>query len=174
MLTVGDRFPSFALTGVYGAEDEFLFEEITTANLRGLWSIIFGYPEDITFVCPTELLCYNALHSEFTERSATIYALSTDKPHSHLGWRQSRKDLGEIRYAWLADVDHDLSRRLGILVEGRCLRATYIVDPELIIRHVTVNDGSVGRNPKETLRVLDALQTGELTPCGWAKGDPTL
>ena len=108
--------------------------------------------------------------------STQLLGLSTDSDFVHLAWRQSREDLGQVAFPWLADIKRELSAALGILDEneGVALRATFIVDPEGVIRHASVNDLLVGRNPREVLRILDALQTDELCPCNWQQGDTTL
>lgn len=176
MLTVGDKFPTFSLTGVYTGDDHGeAFERVNGPN-EGRWFVFVAWPKDFTFVCPTEILGYNDLYGDFDDRNTVLFGLSTDSDFVHLAWRKSRKDLMNISFGWLADNKHELSNALGILDknEGVCLRATFIVDPTGVIRHVSVNDLSVGRDPKETLRVLDALQNGGLCPCGWNKGDETL
>src|SRR5205823_14010052 len=131
---------------------------------------------DFTFVCPTEIVGFDQLYGEFKDRDTELVGLSTDSDFVHLAWRQSREDLGKVKFPWLADIKRELTQALGILDknEGVALRATFIVDPEGVIRHASVNDLSVGRNPREVLRILDALQTDGLCPCNWKKGDPTL
>ena len=138
--------------------------------------VFFSYPKDFTFVCPTELKGFGDLLDEFADRDAELFAISTDSEFVHLAWRQSHDDLRDLPYPMLSDLRRDLSEALGILDpdEKVCRRATFLVDPKGVIRHVSVNDGSVGRNPKEVLRVLDALQTDELCPCNWQRGEDTL
>lgn len=138
--------------------------------------MIFFWPKDFTFVCPTEIAAFGALNSEFTDRNAVIYGVSTDSEYVHLAWRQSHADLKDIPFPMLSDIKRELSTALGVLhpKEGVCLRATLLVDPENVIRFVSVNDLSVGRNPQEVLRVLDALQTDALCACNWQKGDAVL
>jgi alkyl hydroperoxide reductase subunit AhpC len=135
-----------------------------------------AWPKDFTFVWPTEIVGFNALVRDFAERDAEIIGLSIDSDFVHVAWRQSREDLRAVTFPWLADIKRELTTALGILdrQEGVALRATFIVDPEGIIRFASVNDLSVGRNPQEVLRVLDALQTDELCPCNWQKGEETL
>ena len=177
MLTVGNTLPAFDLKAVKDnnlpADD---FPRITNEDLKGKWSILFFWPKDFTFVCPTEIVAFNELVEEFEDRDATLIGASTDTDFVHLAWRQSRDDLGAVSFPWLADVKKELSSALGILdqEEGVALRATFIVDPDGIIRFASVNDLSVGRNPAEVLRVLDALQTDELCPCNWTAGDDVL
>jgi lipoyl-dependent peroxiredoxin subunit C len=176
MLTVGDRLPHFALTAVSGKDPKTAFVPVSNATYAGKWLVLFAWPKDFTFVCPTEIVGFNELNSEFADRDTQLLGLSTDSDFVHLAWRQSREDLGRVAFPWLADIKRELSTALGILDrnEGVALRATFIVDPEGVIRHVSVNDLSVGRNPREVLRILDALQTDELCPCNWQQGEETL
>ncbi|HJU18171.1 MAG TPA: peroxiredoxin [Stellaceae bacterium] len=176
MLTVGDRFPRFALTAVGSGDAKTAFAPVTNESFAGKWLVVFAWPKDFTFVCPTEILGFDAIEGEFRDRDAQLLGLSVDSDYVHLAWRQSRKDLGLVTFPWLSDQKRELASALGILDhnEGVCLRATYIVDPEGIIRYAAVNDLSVGRNPREVLRILDALQTDELCPCNWHKGEETL
>jgi lipoyl-dependent peroxiredoxin subunit C len=176
MLTVGDKLPEFSLTAVSGKDPKTAFAPATNASYPGKWLVLFAWPKDFTFVCPTEIVGFNELNGEFADRDAQLLGLSTDSDFVHLAWRQSRDDLGQVVFPWLADHKRELSGALGILdkSEGVALRATFIVDPEGVIRHVSVNDLSVGRNPREVLRILDALQTDELCPCNWQQGEETL
>ncbi len=138
--------------------------------------MIFFWPMDFTFICPTEIAEFGRRHRDFVDRDAQVLGASTDTHFVHLAWRTNHPDLKSLPYPMLADTRRELSTALGILhkEEGVPLRATYIVDPEGIIRWITVNDLSVGRSIDETLRVLDALQTDELCPCDWQKGEKTL
>ena len=176
MLTVGDTFPSFALKAVVSTDPKSAFTEITEQSNAGKWKVVFAWPKDFTFVCPTEIAAFGKLNGEFADRDAVIYGVSTDSEFVHLAWRQNHADLKALPFPMLADIKRELSAALGILdkAEGVCLRATFIVDPEGVIRFASVNDLSVGRNPQEVLRVLDALQTDELCPCNWQKGDAVL
>lgn len=174
MLTVGNRFPAFRLKAV--ASKEAKFEEITEQSFPGQWKIYVFWPKDFTFVCPTEIVGFGALDAEFKDRDAQLIGASTDSEFVHHAWRNSRVDLGQVAYPWLADLKKELAAALGVLDkdEGVAKRATFVVDPEGIIRFVDVTDMRVGRNPQEVLRVLDALQTDELCPCNWTKGDETI
>lgn len=176
MLTVGDRFPTFSLKAVGPATTPERFETVTNDTFAGKWSVVFFWPKDFTFVCPTEIIAFGDLNEDFVDRDAQLIGASTDTDFVHLAWRQSRADLQAVPYPWLADQKKDLATALGVLEkeEGVALRATFIVDPDGIIRFASVNDLSVGRNPQEVLRVLDALQTDELCPCNWTKGEQTL
>jgi alkyl hydroperoxide reductase subunit AhpC len=173
MLTVGDRFPAFRLKAATSKEPK--FEEITDQSFPGQWKIYFFWPKDFTFVCPTEIVGFGALAGEFKDRDAELIGASTDSEFVHAAWRGSRDDLAKLSFPWLADIKKELSGKLGIVdAEGVAKRATFVVDPEGIVRFVDVTDMSVGRNPQEVLRVLDALQTDELCPCNWKKGDETI
>ena len=176
MRTIGDTFPDFTLQASVSTEPGNEFEEVTNQSHRGKWRVIFFWPMDFTFVCPTEIAEFGRKNASFEERNAQVLGASTDTHYVHLAWRNDHPDLRDLPFPMLADTKHELSSELGILHKeaGVCLRATYIVDPEGVIRFVSVNDLSVGRNVDEVLRVLDALQTGELTACGWSPGEPTL
>jgi len=176
MLTVGQPFPAYQLTGVVSSDPATAFQTFTHDALRGRWQVIFFWPKDFTFVCPTEIAAFAALTREFAARGAQLLGASTDSDYVHLAWRQSHPALKDLPYPMLSDIKRELSTALGILDAGAgvCLRATFIVDPQGIIRHASVNDLSVGRNPEEVLRVLDALRTGELCPSNWKKGEATL
>ena len=176
MLTIGDKFPSFNLKAAVSSDIKTAFTEINNASDSGKWKIFFFWPKDFTFVCPTEIVGFDKLTGEFKDRDAVLYGLSTDSEFVHLAWRQNHADLNKLQFPMLSDIKRELSSSLGILDknEGVCLRATFVVDPQGIIRHVSVNDLSVGRNPQEIVRILDALQTDELCPCNWKKGDDVI
>jgi lipoyl-dependent peroxiredoxin subunit C len=176
MLTVGDRFPEFKLQAVVTLERGMEFQEITSGSFAGKWKVVFLWPMDFTFICPTEIAEFGRRNRDFVDRDAQVLGASTDTQFVHLNWRKHHPDLQGLPYPMLADTKRELSTALGILhkQDGVALRATFIVDPGGIIRHVSVNDLSVGRSVDEVLRVLDALQTDELCPCNWQKGDPTL
>ncbi|HEX3775121.1 MAG TPA: peroxiredoxin [Polyangiaceae bacterium] len=175
MLTVGDRFPQFNLNSVVSLEPKSEFKTLTNDSHPGKWLVVFFWPMDFTFVCPTEIAEFGKKNAEFRERDAQVLGASTDTHYVHLAWRNSHPDLKNLPFPMLADTKRELSTSLGILhKDGIDLRATFIVDPEGIIRFVSVNDLSVGRNVDEVLRVLDALQTDELCPCNWKKGEATL
>lgn len=176
MKTVNDKFPSYQLTAVINADPESAFVKMREENLAGKWKIYFFWPKDFTFVCPTEIVAFGKLYNDFKDRDTELIGVSTDSDFVHLAWRQHHADLKDSPFPWLADIKKDLSRDLGILdeQEGVALRATFIVDPDNIIQHANVNGLKVGRNPQEILRILDALQTDELCPCNWKKGDATL
>src|SRR5205814_1837165 len=176
MITVGDKLPPFALSAVVGLEEGREFSTVTDASYPGKWLVVFLWPMDFTFVCPTEIAEFGRRNRDFADRDAQVLGASTDTHYVHLAWRRDHADLRDLPFPMLADTKRELSTALGVLHknDGVPLRATFIVDPGGIIRHVSVNDLSVGRNVDEVLRVLDALQTDELCPCNWKKGEPTL
>jgi lipoyl-dependent peroxiredoxin subunit C len=176
MLTVGDRFPDFDLKAVVSSDPKSAFTALSGASDPGKWKIVFFWPKDFTFVCPTEIAAFGKLNGEFADRDAVVYGVSIDSEYVHLAWRQNHADLKALPFPMLSDIRRELGTALGILdkTEGVALRATFIVDPAGVIRFVSVNDLSVGRNPQEVLRVLDALQTDELCPCNWQKGEEVL
>ncbi len=176
MLGIGQKFPDFKLKAVQGTDPKTAFKDVTNASYKGRWLVVFFYPKDFTFVCPTEIKGFGDLNKEFQSREAQTLGVSTDNEFVHLAWLGQKEELKNLPIPLLSDISRSLSEELGILEEHEKVarRATYIVDPDGIIRHVSVNDMSVGRNPKEILRILDALQTDELCPCNWEKGKPTI
>ena len=176
MLTVGDRLPSFNLQAVVSLDRGKEFTSLTHESFPGKWQVVFLWPMDFTFICPTEIAEFGRRYGDFREREAQLLGVSTDTHFVHLAWRKNHPDLKALPFPMLADTKRELSQALGVLhkQDGVPLRATFIVDPQGIIRHVSVNDLSVGRSVDEVLRVLEALQTDALTPCNWKPGDRTL
>jgi peroxiredoxin (alkyl hydroperoxide reductase subunit C) len=186
MKTVGDKLTPFAITGVKPGQLEDSFFSITEKSFEGKWKIIVYYPKDFTFVCPTEIVAYDKLTQDFADRDAILLTGSTDNEFCKLAWQKAHPDLSKITHNQFADTARhqqgeergsvSLIEQLGVFYApaGAALRATFIVDPDNVIQHITVNNLDVGRNPEETLRVLDALQTGELCPCNRAIGGETL
>ncbi len=178
ILSVGSTFPAFSKKAVVSIEKGKEFDTLTYEQVakQGKWMVIFWWPKDFTFVCPTEIAEFNKKYSDFVDRDAMLIGASTDSEHVHLAWRKDHKDLHDLKFPMLADTSKSLAEALGILsVEEKiAYRATYIVDPQGIIRWVCVNDLAVGRNIQEVIRVLDALQTDELCPCNWKQGEETL
>jgi peroxiredoxin (alkyl hydroperoxide reductase subunit C) len=176
MLTVGDKLPEFELLGTVSLERGQEFETFSQRSFPGRWLVLFAWPMDFTFICPTEIAEFGRRNSDFQDRLAQVIGMSIDSQYVHLAWRREHPDLRGLPFPMLADVKRELSEALGILHagEGVDLRATFIVDPDGVIRFASVNDLSVGRSVDEVLRVLDALQTGELCPCNWQRGDKPL
>jgi len=180
MISVGQKFPEFSKLAVVSLEKGKEFETITSdylTNDDNVWTTIFWWPKDFTFVCPTEIAEFNKNFGEFSDRNTRLIGASTDSEFVHLAWRNNHDDLRGLKFPMLADTSKSLAEDLGILTNDDqkvAYRATFIIDPQGIIRWVSVNDLSVGRNVKEVLRVLDGLQTDELCPCNWEKGQETL
>jgi peroxiredoxin (alkyl hydroperoxide reductase subunit C) len=176
MLSVGEKFPQFKLKATVSNDLDNAFVEINNQTYAGKWLCVFFYPKDFTFVCPTEITGFAQVNDQFLDRDCQILTGSIDSEFVHHAWRTHHKDLSSLPFPMLADVKRELTSALGILDkhEGVAQRATFLVDPEGIIRFVYVTDLSVGRNPAEVLRVLDALQTDELCPCNWKQGEDTL
>jgi len=176
MLGVGQKFPAYSVDATVSTDQKSAFKKLGDQDFAGKWKVYFFWPKDFTFVCPTEIAAFGKLNKEFSLRDAQVLGGSTDSEFVHLAWRNSHPDLKDLPFPMLADIKHELCNALGILDPnaGVAQRATFIVDPENIIRFVSVNDLSVGRNPEEVLRVLDALQTDELCPCNWHKGEAVL
>ena len=176
MLSVGNKFPEFSLKAAVSNDVKDAFLEVNNSTYSGKWLVVFFWPKDFTFVCPTEIAEFGRLNKEFADRDAQVLGASTDSEFVHLAWRQNHKDLNNLPFPMLADIKRELSSNLGIIdaVEGVAQRATFIVDPQGVIRFVMVTDLSVGRNVKEVIRVLDALQSDELCPCNWQKGEETI
>lgn len=177
MLTIGNKFPDFKKTVVVSLKPGKEFEIMNLSDfVNGKWSVMFWWPKDFTFVCPTEITAFNDHFEDFVKLDANLVGASTDSEFVHLAWRNTHPGLMQLRFPMLADTSKSLAEELGILdhEERIAYRATFIVDPEGIIRWVSVNDLAIGRNVKEVLRVLEALQTGALTPCDWEPGQATL
>ncbi|MGA2344152.1 MAG: peroxiredoxin [Steroidobacteraceae bacterium] len=176
MLGIGQRFPSFELTGVVSSDPATAFQQFRSGEQAGKWQVLFFWPKDFTFVCPTEIAAFGKLNREFHDRGAELFGVSTDSEYVHLAWRRDKEELRTLPFPMLSDIKRELAGALGILdpEAGVAQRATFIVDPHGVIRFVYVTDLNVGRSPDEVLRVLDALQTDELCPCNWQKGDDTL
>lgn len=198
MKTVGDKLEPFVVTGVKPGQPADPFFDITEKSFEGKWKVIVYYPKDFTFVCPTEIVAYDKLFQDFEDRDAVLLTGSTDNEFCKVAWQSSHEDLKKIKHIQFADTirqgystgepsigldgesdyrwNQGLVDQLGVFYQpaGAALRATFIVDPDNVIQHVTVNNLNVGRSPEETLRILDALQTGELCACNRTVGGETL
>src|SRR5690554_5667063 len=182
MKTVGAKLDPFKVIGVKPGFNQYeengvsAFEDITESSFPGKWKVIYFYPKDFTFVCPTEIVGFNALTEEFAKRDTILMGGSSDNEHVKLAWRRENADLAKLAHFQFADTTGALIDQLGIRdrSEGVALRATFIVDPDNVIQHVSVNTLEVGRNPREILRLLDAIQTEELCPCDREVGGETL
>ena len=176
MLTVGDKLPEFKVPVQQGVASLPAGETISNADLAGKWVVLFWWPKDFTFICPTEIIGYGELQQDFADRDAILVGASTDTDFVHFAWRKSDERLAKLDFPWIADNKKELAEALGIVDKdaGVALRATFIIDPHGVIQHVQVNGLNQGRNPQETLRNLDALQTDELCPCNWKPGEEVL
>ncbi|AGC61033.1 peroxiredoxin subunit C [Mycobacterium liflandii 128FXT] len=183
LLTIGDEFPQYSLTAVVGGDLKAVnaqspadyFTQISSTDHPGLWRVVFFWPKDFTFVCPTEIAAFGKLNDEFEDRDTKILGVSVDNEFVHFQWRAQNEDLRTVPFPMASDLKRELSTAAGVLnADGVADRATFIVDPDNIVEFVSVTAGSVGRNVDEVLRVLDALQSDELCACNWRKGDPTL
>ncbi len=178
ILSLGSQFPYFKKTAAVSTEPGKEFFEITSEDHKNnnQWMVMFWWPKDFTFVCPTEIASFNKHHQDFVDRDTQLIGASTDTEFVHVAWRKNHEDLSGLKFPMLADTSKSLAEELGILEanEKVAYRVTFIVDPQGIIRWVCANDLSVGRNVNEVIRVLDALQTDELCPCNWQKGEATL
>ena len=172
MKRIGDLFPSYCLESVMPNGE---FKSVSSNDAPGKWRVVFFWPMDFTFVCPTEIAAFSRAAPDFAERGAVVHGVSTDTHFVHAAWRKAHPDLKDLNIPMLGDTKKDLSFEAGVLTQdGVAARATFILDPGGYIRWINVTDGKVGRSVSETLRVLDALQTDELCPCNWQKGDETL
>jgi alkyl hydroperoxide reductase subunit AhpC len=178
VLSLGASFPQFNKKAVVSIEKGQEFYDLNYEEIRnsGKWMVMFWWPKDFTFVCPTEIAEFNNNFQQFEDRDTVLIGASTDSEFVHAAWRRDHEDLRNLQFPMLADTSKSLAEELGILEtnEKIAYRATFIVDPQGIIRWVSLYDLNVGRNVKEVLRVLDALQTDELCPCNWQKGETTL
>lgn len=172
MVKVGQKAPDFAAQAYVKGQ----FKEVRLSDYQGKWVILFFYPLDFTFVCPTELEAFAEDHEEFRSLGAEVLAASVDSVYSHKAWFETDARLKKVAYPIISDINKEISRQYGVLDEdkGVALRGTFIIDPEGILQHMTINNLDVGRSTEETLRTLKALQTGGLCPANWRPGEPLL
>ncbi|QHE52012.1 peroxiredoxin [Pontibacillus sp. HMF3514] len=175
---VGKQAPRFEMDAVMPNKE---FEKVSLENImkEDKWTVLFFYPMDFTFVCPTEITALSDRYDEFEDLDAEVIGVSTDTVHTHKAWiNTSREDngLGDLAYPLAADTNHKVSTEYGVLLEdeGVALRGLFIISPEGELKHATINHNDVGRDVDETLRVLQALQTGGLCPANWKPGQETL
>lgn len=175
MLTVGDQFPAYELAACVSLDADDAFATITNTSHLGRWRVVFFWPKDFTFICPTEIAEFGRLNGDFADRDAQVLGVSVDSEFVHYAWRKDHPDLRDLPFPMLSDIKRELSTAAGVLgADGVAQRATFIIDPDNEVQFAMVTAGSVGRNVSEVLRVLDALQTDELCPCNWNKGAETL
>ena len=175
MLVPGSKAPDFNVPACVSIEKGKEFKNVTLKEFEGKWVVFYTYPKDFTFVCPTEIVEFDKKLKDFADRGAVVLGGSTDNEFSHLAWRQQHADLKNLKHPLLF-VDPGMAQGFGLLqpAAGVALRATFIIDPQGVVRYASANDLSVGRNVDEVVRVLDGLQTDELCPCNWKKGEKTL
>jgi len=175
MIVPGSKLPEFKTAACVSIEKGKEFADVSSAGYPGKWLVIYTYPKDFTFICPTEIVDFDKKLKAFADRDAVVLGGSGDNEHSHLAWRKDHADLKGLNHPLLF-ISPALGSALGILhpTSGYALRATFIVDPQGVVRYAAANDLDVGRNVDEVLRILDGLQTDELCPCNWKKGEETL
>jgi peroxiredoxin (alkyl hydroperoxide reductase subunit C) len=172
LLKVGKMAPIFEQTQSYYRGT---FKKVSLSDYKGKWLVLFFYPRDFTFICPTEIQEFGKYYKDFQGHNCEILAASTDSEFSHKAWFESDERLKDVVYPIIADTNHDLAFEYGVLDEdGSAQRGTFIIDPEGKLQYMLISAGSVGRNIPETLRVVEALQTGELCPVNWKEGEKTL
>ena len=176
--SIEEAFPTVEYKNIENEQTELLVKvgDKTNTQEKGKWLVIFGYPKDFTFVCPTEIRAFGDLNEEFNDRDTEVIGFSTDNEFVHRAWRMDNENIRNVPFPLVADTNGSLAKSLGIYneEEGVAERGTFIVDQNGVIQHVSINAGSVGRNPEEILRILDALQQDELCPCNWKAGDETI
>ena len=172
---VGRPAPDFSLEAVVSTEEDKQFKQVSLGDYKGKWLVLFFYPADFSFVCPTEIRGFNTSLAAFRKLGAEIVGASADSKYSHLAWLE-RGDLGELHFPLLADFTKETARDYGVLEEetGMALRGLFIIDPQGVIQYQVVQNLNVGRSVEEVLRVLGGLQTGGLCPLNWQPGEKTL
>ena len=183
VLTIGDQFPDYELTAVVPGnlkdvaadKPEDYFTAVSSSVPEGTWRVVFFWPKDFTFVCPTEIASFGDLYDEFKDRDCQVIGVSVDNEYTHYAWRRSHDKLQDLPFPMASDLKRELVGALGVLnADGVADRATFIVDPHNVIQSVSITSGSVGRNTEEVLRQLDALQSDELCACNWKAGAATI
>ena len=183
VLTIGDQFPAYELTAVVpgnlkdveASKPEDYFTTVSSEVPAGTWRVVFFWPKDFTFVCPTEIAAFGDLYQDFKDRDCEVVGVSVDNEYTHYAWRRSHEKLQNLPFALASDLKRELVAAAGVLnADGVADRATFIIDPNNVIQSVSITSGSVGRNTDETLRQLDALQSDELCACNWQAGAATI
>ncbi len=167
MIKIGEKAPEFTRVTAYRKGE---FTSVSLSDYRGKWVVLFFYPRDFTFICPTEIREFARLEAEFAKCGCAVIGASTDSEFSHKAWFE--RDLAEVTFPVLADTTQQVSRDYNVLgADGASQRGTFIIDPEGVLRWMVVSDNSVGRSVAETVRALQALQSGNLCPVEWEPGD---
>jgi peroxiredoxin 2/4 len=172
MSLVGKQAPEFHLPSTKNLDT--LDEPVSLSDYRGRWLVLFFYPMDFTFVCPTEILAFSQCTADFEQAGASVLAVSTDSVYCHQAWMEF--GLGKLAFPLGSDVTHQVCRDYGVLIEdeGIAMRGLYLIDPQGVVRYEVIHDGNTGRNVEEVLRVLRGLQTGKRVPANWQPGQPCL
>lgn len=173
-IRVGLPVPDFSAKAYLASEDE--FKQVSLSDFSGRWLCLFFYPMDFSFVCPTELTAFAESAKGFEERNCDVVGCSGDTHLVHKAWCDNTRELAGLNFPLLADVTKRIGLSFGVLSteQGIFLRGTFLIDPHGVLRWMCVNDLYVGRSVDEVLRNLDALQTNELCPCNWKKGEQTM
>lgn len=172
--------PDFSAVAVMG-NNEFN-EEFKLSDLRGRYTVLFFYPLDFTFVCPSEIIAFDKAYDKFKEKNCEVIGVSVDSQYSHFAWKNTPVDqggIGQVKFPLVADLSKNISRDYGVLLnDSVALRGLFLIDKEGIVRHSVINDLSLGRNVDEAMRMLDALQFtekhGEVCPANWREGDEAM
>jgi len=176
---VGKPAPDFTAMAVVNGE----FKEVNLASYQGKNVVLFFWPLDFTFVCPTEVVAFSEATEKFAERDTVLLGVSTDSHFTHLAWQNTSRNeggVGKIEFPMIADLSHEISWKYGVLLEeqGIALRGLFLIDPEGVVRHMVINDLPLGRSVTETLRMVDSLrhfeQNGEVCPADWHQGDDSI
>ncbi len=167
---VGEKAPEFSAMAYVKGD----FKKVGLGDYKGKWAVLFFYPRDFTFVCPTEIRGFAQADSQFKSLNAEVIGASTDSEYSHKAWFE--KDMPEVKFPILADTNQKISRDYGVLVEeaGLALRGTFIIDPDGVLQYMVIANTNIGRSIQETVRTLEALQSGGLCPVDWKPGQKTL
>ena len=170
-IRVTDRLPALKAQALFPTGK---MDSLDLSSYKGKWLVVFFYPLDFTFVCPTEIQGFNNHYEEFKKLGAEVVSVSTDSVYSHKAWTEH--GLGQIKFPMIGDTNHNISEGFGVLLpeKGVALRGTFIIDPNGVVKSAVINDLPVGRSVEETLRTLQAFQTGELTGCEWKPGKATI
>ena len=174
-LQIGHPAPEFTAPAWDPTQPDNMAHNISLKDYKGKWTLLFFYPLDFTFVCPTELIHLGELQEEFEKHNCQIIAASTDSVFSHQAWAKQDDRIGKLNFPILSDMSREVALDYEVLHEdGMALRGAFLIDPEGVLQSMTINNLNVGRNPDELLRTLKAFQTGDLCPVNWEAGQKTL
>lgn len=172
IVKIGTKVKNFKMKAV-DAKNKFIDVDFKTSQKNNRWLVVYFYPLDFTFVCPTEIQAMSSAIKRFDELNCDVISVSTDSVFSHLAWKEN--GLGNISHPMASDTNHEVSKYFNILdTDGKAMRGLFLISPSGIVEHFTVNNGEVGRNVEEELRTLEAYKTGGMAPCGWKPGEDLL